>query len=75
MSRVRVFFTFRISEFVPQKIMCNCVFVIDLKKLESENALFKDGLGSWIQNCGKVMNYFVMEEGSAIRVNLAIMMQ
>ncbi|OQV19236.1 hypothetical protein BV898_06659 [Hypsibius exemplaris] len=46
---------------VPQKIMCNSVFVIDIRHLDSEGALFRDGLGSWIQNCGKVSNFFTWE--------------
>ncbi|XP_055336906.1 uncharacterized protein LOC129587271 [Paramacrobiotus metropolitanus] len=51
---------------VPQRIMCNCLFVIDLKKLPRETDLYFDGLGTWDQNCGKITSYFRYVNGEAV---------
>lgn len=55
-----------ISRVVPQGIMVNSAFVVDIKALENESVLYKDGLGTWIQNCGKVSNYFVWDRHEAM---------
>ncbi|XP_055336915.1 uncharacterized protein LOC129587276 [Paramacrobiotus metropolitanus] len=53
-----------ISNTVPQKIMVNSLFVVNLRALDSDSAILKDGLGAWIQNCGKVTNYFTWDSAT-----------
>ena len=53
------------SLIVPQKIQCNWLCLVDVKKLAKPTELYYDGLGAWDQNCGKITNQFQYVDGEA----------
>ncbi|GAV03075.1 hypothetical protein RvY_13557 [Ramazzottius varieornatus] len=54
---------------VPQKVMRNAMFMVDLRKLTKETDIYYDGLGMWDQNCGKITNYFRFVGGEAKQIS------